>query len=264
MEDEEKTDRLREIAGRFYQLSGDNVLSTYGEPFDTTKPNIHDTKAEFLEEVDFVERSLGHVNELIDLMRAKYEEDSALKKVSGNVSAMVDNKAYKDNLRRRVESPVDVVLQGSFGVGLSYTTILILMENKVGLSARKQELESQKDSFWSGSGRAPNHYARTIALRFAKLIAKKTGKKPTFGTARDGNHPSTEFGRALEEIFEILGIEATVKHPATWAIGQLTDEDMKPEYQNFLGNLLNPRVPIPNSQNVFARIAATMAKPEEK
>jgi hypothetical protein len=69
---------------------------------------------------------------------------------------------------------------------------------------------------------------RAIALRLARLYAREKGERPTFGTARDGGHPSTNYGRALERIFEPLGIKDGVRRPAEWALAQLTDDDLRP------------------------------------
>lgn len=263
MLEEDKIVRLHEIAGRFFEPPVLNLLGKVTVPFDVSKPNLHDSKAAFLEEVEYVEKSLSHVEEISNLMRAAYQDENALQGVARYVTKWLDAQSRKNVDKQRLEYPVDLVVQNSVSVGLTVSAILVLFEVQTGLNERKQELESQRNIFWSGVGRAPNHYARTIALRFAKLIARKTGKKPTFGTSRDGNHPSTEFGRSLEEIFEILGIGATVKHPATWAIDQLTDEDLAPEAQNALGGLFGSSGALLSSDNALARIAEAMTKPNE-
>ena len=231
------TDRLLAIAGRFFELPNNTVLAAATPPFDTSQPNFHNTKAEFQSEMDFVLKALENVQGLFGMYIACHNEKAILYTESKNVSDYIDSRARRYANKRPIENPVELVNDNAIRMGLTLSTLYLLSENRASLLARKQELESQEAIFWSGKGRAPNHYARTIALRFAKLIAQKTGKKPTFGTSRDGAHPSTEFGRALEEIFEVLGIEATVKHPAVWAIKQLTEEDLKPEFSGIIGAL---------------------------
>ena len=76
-----------------------------------------------------------------------------------------------------------------------------------------------------------------IALRFARLFANKTGKRPTFGISSEGAHPSTDFGRAIEQVFAILEIKADVRKAAEWALSHLTEQDWKPR-QNALGGLM--------------------------
>ncbi len=78
---------------------------------------------------------------------------------------------------------------------------------------QKQELDLQEIPFWNAPSRPLNH--------FAQSIYRNTGDIPTFGTASDGNHLSTDFGRALEEVFEFLGINSRVRNPAVWALDQM-------------------------------------------
>lgn len=49
---------------------------------------------------------------------------------------------------------------------------------------------------------------------------------PTIGTASDGDHPSTEYGRFLQQLFEVLKIDTGFRLPGEWAIGQLTEADL--------------------------------------
>ena len=153
-----------------------------------------------------------------------------------------------------------MIRKNAADAGLTYCLIFLLMDLIKDLNQRRQELENQGAAFWNLSGRAPNYYARTIALRFARVIARETGMKPTFGTARDGGHPSTEFGRALEQVFETLEIKASVRNAAKWAIDQLTEEDLKPEPKNYLtmGSLFG--IGAPPHQNVLAAYANLLTK----
>ena len=111
--------------------------------------------------------------------------------------------------------------------GLWHNSLWALSDLLFELDERHKELRDQEKQFWTVSHRAPNYYARAIALRLARLYAMEKGKRPTFGTARDGGHPSTDFGRALEEVFAVLEVRASVKGAAKWAIEQLTDDDLK-------------------------------------
>ena len=228
MDEQERDDRLREIASRFGWFPPPALLTAGRPPFDITKPNLHDTKAEFLEETRAVDDALEHASALIQFIMTKYSDDDPGYDVAQRVCKFVDDEARRGLNRKPSETIIDMILRNAVDHGLTLVTIFLLLDVKRQLKKRKQELADQKAVYWSSAHRAPNHYARTIALRFAKLVASSSGKCPTFGTSRDGGHPSTEFGRALEEIFELLGIEANVRHPARWAIGQLTDADLMP------------------------------------
>ena len=96
-------------------------------------------------------------------------------------------------------------------------------------------MKDQEELFWSTNHRPPNYYARTIALRLARYYARETQERPTVGTSGDGGHPSTAYTKALEEVFEELGIKATVRLPAKWAVNQITEDDLKPR---MLGGVL--------------------------
>lgn len=140
-------------------------------------------------------------------------------------------------------------------------TLIIVMDFESAINQRLQDLEAQRGEYWNLSHRAPNHFARIIALRFAKAIARNTGKKPTIGTSRDGKHPSTEFGRALDEVYKLLGIHADFRRAGEWAVKQLTDADLSPGYDVFadLGSFGSGQ-----STNALAALMAATARTDKK
>ena len=86
------------------------------------------------------------------------------------------------------------------------------------------QLLAQQEMFWSMPNRPPDHFARHIALRFARLFHEHTGNTPTLGTSSQGGHPSTKYSLALEEIYKILDIERDLRTPAEWALAQFEKE----------------------------------------
>ena len=77
----------------------------------------------------------------------------------------------------------------------------------------KSHLESEKRaSFSGGRGRKKNPHAYLIADKLARFYLSELKEKPTYGT--DYGFPSTEYQRALEKIFDILGIDAKTPGPA--------------------------------------------------
>ena len=127
------------------------------------------------------------------------------------------------------------------------------------------DLKDHKEKFWKFKHRAPDYYARTIALRLAKLFAREVGQRPTFGTAAEGDYPSTAYGRALEEVFEILEIKQKVRTHAKWAIQQITEEDMNPPPVNRLSAMMMGHPPSkPRSDNIAAIASALMERRSEK
>lgn len=239
METSGVSESLWDIVERFSVPKPMSLMGTASPPFDISKPNFHDSKADFLQEKRDIGSALASAKPLLELMlkgvsNASGPEHDVIRNVLKVVDAQVRSKRRDD----RLESVFDLTRWNAARIGLSVNLVFLLFDLVDSLQEREQELENQEVIFWNSVGRAPNHYARTIALRLAQLIARSTGKKPTFGTARDGGHPSTDFGRALEEIFKVLGIGADVRNAARWAIGQLTDEDLKPMHGNTLAELL--------------------------
>lgn len=229
MEETDVNERLWAIANRFSVPRPTGLLGLGASPFDVSRPNLHDSKADFLEEMSAVSTALENARPLLELLykgvtSAGGPEQGVVTQALKYIDATVRSKHRSD----RLDSVFDLTRSNAAKIGFSITLMYMLFDFVEALKSRKQELESQAAIFWSGAGRAPNHYARTIALRFAKLVARSTGKKPTFGTARDGGHPSTDFGRALEEIFGVLKVKADVRNAARWAVGELVDGDLQP------------------------------------
>lgn len=226
MEDDEETVvAINAIAARFGIREPRGVIPGRHPAFDLSNPVFHASKAEFLAEKSGVDSALEHID---GVFRALAGSDSEPAPYRNDLRAWLD----ADARQRRTNEPVKAVLELVSGIiadaGQTHGTLTALIGLERSLEYRKQELERQEREHWNARGRPPNHHARAIALRFAKAVARATRKRPTYGTARDGGHPSTEFSRALEEIYRLLGIEADVKNNAKWAVIQLTDDDLKP------------------------------------
>jgi hypothetical protein len=147
----------------------------------------------------------------------------------------LDHEAYQSVGSGPFEDQYELIRRVASQQSQSVSTAILAFDLKRAIEKRLQTLDAQRDEYWSQPHRPPNHFARIIALRFVQTIARKTGTRPTFGLARDGNHPSTDFGRALEEIFQLLGIGGDVRRPAEWALTQLSDEDFHAPRNALLG-----------------------------
>jgi hypothetical protein len=210
MEQDRQNDQLWEIAKRFGVPEPSGLLGRGRPPFDVTKPNLHNSKAEFLAEQKAVKEAREQAILLARFLSAPYREDAEEHDVAAPVCTAINESGRQSARTNELSHVTDLVLNNAAETDLSYTTSMLLVWVYEGLNERYERLREQEPEFWANQGRPPNHYARTIALRFAKLVAKHTGQKPTVGASRDGGHPSTEFGRAIEEIFSILGIKAEV------------------------------------------------------
>lgn len=237
----DQIERLWSICERFGVLRPQYPYGSDRPPFSLEKTNLHDSKAEFLAELTSVNQLLGQAEGMFNFLVAKHQDESPDKVLAIRLSALIDDTARSQAQNAVLESAMDVARKTATDVGVSVTTLYMLVEVLHALRQRKRDLSDQEAAFWSLKSRAPNYYARTIALGLARLVARSTGKKPTIGTARDGGHPSTDFSRALEEVFQVLKIGSDFKRPAQWAVEQLTVDDMRPP-QNALAQLLETRV----------------------
>lgn len=198
-----------------------------GWPFQVSKPNIHDNKSDFVEERDAVISAIGQARHLTDFITLAMGGGGVeVVEMNRRVTEHVDTLARMERDSAASRTIPSFILNGACDCGLSVSLLFLLLKYQAGLLARRRELSDQEDEFWSGSHRPPNHFARTIALRLARLYAVEMQKFPTVGVSADGGHPSTTFTRALEQVFELLGIRANVRNAASWAVAQLSDQDI--------------------------------------
>jgi hypothetical protein len=222
-------ERLRAVEDAVLELLSPRNALAFGVPtLDVTKPNFHDSKSEFRRELEAVETSIESLRKVIGaLYPVDRNTDEAAALLLRRVEDAVDNSARRHLLVGTPNTITDLVRKNKADTGFFNHALWCIADMLVLLTERRDELKDQERQYWNKKHRPPNYYARAIALRLARLYAREKGEKPTFGTARDGGYPNTRFGRALERIFEALEITGGVKHPAKWAISQLTDEDLQ-------------------------------------
>ena len=231
MNQSETIEQLHKLVENLFGPSDVNLLAKYSAPFDIARPNIHDSKKEFTRELTTVSAARNHLKETLDLLVATTDEkeaDPLHQEMLRRLGVAVETSVSQRNRKLFSESASELALKNLRDTGFYYNSILVLIELLRSFEQRLRDLREQEVQFWSVANRAPNYYARTIALRFARLFAGRTGKRPTFGLSSEGAHPSTDFGRALEEVFVIIEIRANVRKAAEWALSQLVEEDWKP------------------------------------
>ena len=236
----------------------------YSPPFDITRPNIHDSKKEFLRELNTVVATKDHLQGVFDLLIGP-PSDGTQEPVQEEMIQRLKLAIERDVLVRtkasKLETPRDLALKNVRDTGFFYNSIIVVIDLKVSLEQRLKDLREQEVQFWSVGNRPPNYYARVIALRFARLFAGRSGGRPTFGISSEGSHPSTQYGRALEEVFRILGILANVRKAAEWALAQLTEDDWRPKgnaLASSLAELMALRQPEPYHSNALRDLARAM------
>ncbi len=238
-DDENRLDReewMREIADRMLEPYGKEcppgtLLSR--SPIDLSKPNQHDSKAEFLAELDATSRSLQAIEGFLDSFAVRGDDPDKLA-VLKRLWKNVDGKLRANKAKPPISDASDLVRNNVADAGASGTATMVFLDLFMALTERRHELLEQQKLYWDLPHRAPDYYARTIALRLAKLFSTQTGKRPTVGTSGETGEPSTDYARALAETFELLGISAKSRGHAEWAIEQLTEEDLIAPMENVL------------------------------
>lgn len=219
--------KISNIVSRFVKQTS---LGAYPQsvPLDITKPNIHESKAEFIAEKEAVDTAIGHADKIHRLFYLKIDNEASESEraMGGRLVSYIDDRTKRRAKDSVFKTPADLIEKNASELSTCLMTLILLRNVERELIERKVELADQERDFWSGSSRPPNHYARTIALRLARVVANETGEFPTLGVSREGSHPSTEYGRALEEIFELLEIKANFRRAGKWAIEQLTENDL--------------------------------------
>lgn len=232
----------------------------YGWAIDISKPNIHDNKPDFVRERDAVVVMDDHVEALLNFITAGvFADDESSDEMNRRVTLEIDHWVKQNSRSEEPKWIATLIAKNASENGLSVCLSFILARYQGGLRRRQMELADQEREFWSGASRPPNHYARTIGLRLARLYAQEKGEFPTVGVSGDGGHPSTVFTRALQEVFELLEITSNVRNAASWAVAQLSKRDVG-QPVNALSGLMGYMAEQPTS--VLAALSAKTPKKE--
>lgn len=226
-------------------------------PFDYSKPNQHDSKAEYNRERETVEAALAHIEGIVSQLLPS-EGDLDREQVLEALRPRIDEKMRSNAYWLGADSASALIRRNAADHGGVYTFLFLCFDMRTCLEERLRELDEQRDRFWNIKHRAPDYYAREIALRLARVFARETGRKPTLGTGAIDGAPSTAYSRALAQVFSILKIRAHPRGPADWAVKNLTDEDMEQRPAPLMG--LFGAQPQPKVSARNALIAALLKK----
>jgi hypothetical protein len=244
MQDYKQISALHEIVAEMVGRENCNVLALATSPIDVDPPSQHSSKKAFLLELKSIQKSRKHADGLLMELLGGKDEKEAAKAMREDVGRCMDELALKSLKLEILDNPHQLLVATAKQAGFHYSIMYMLISAITILDQRLNELNDQEKEFWAVTNRPPNYHARIVALRLARLYAKRLGAYPTFGTARDGGHPSTDFAKALEKVFSIIGISANIRGPAEWAIKQLTEADVKPDPIGLMGSLLGaPTLP---------------------
>lgn len=217
---------------------GRGLGTAFLPPFDISKPNQHNSKGEFQRELDVITNSLEGLDKAISALVGPQEE-SGKKRVDPCLMQALDAKFKSDSTAGDLNSSLNLIRKNVADVGGYAGSLLVMLDLRKALELQLDELKDQEDKFWNVSHRPPDYHARAIALRLAKLFARETGKRPTYGTSGETGDPSTSFTRALRASYQVLGISADVRAPATWAISKIRESDLQPSHQSEIEGLIS-------------------------
>ncbi|WP_424989907.1 hypothetical protein [Fluviibacterium sp. S390] len=239
MKDPSIEEQVASVVDRLLGRPVQNALAPAGATLDVSRPNIHDHKSEYLREKGAVDRALEGISGLLEaVLGDRSKKTPEHEAMFSRLRTVVDHGARRRLAVRRPDSTSELIRMNAIQDGLTINALQVLLDYRQELTQRLAELKVQERQFWAVKHRPANYFARAVALRLARLYAAEEGERPSYGTSRDGGHPSTEYCRALEEIYGILEIKASVKSAAKWAVNNLTDDDLKTNVSSSIGDLL--------------------------
>ena len=216
---------VSEMVGRDLR-SGETSTALDRFPFDIEPANYHTSKLEFQEELTFIKNWLAQMELLSGFLER--EQGGAVSELDlSDLSEFVNAWALDNANYSHPETAVELAVNNVMKVGAVPSLLLLNSSMRAILEKRLEALEHQEKEYWSVGHRPPKYYARTIALRLAKLYARELKKAPTMGTSGETGGPSTRFARALQATFGELSIFADFRAAGVWAISQLSERDFR-------------------------------------
>ena len=179
-----------------------------------------------------------------------------------NLCPRIDRKCRENATKIPVDSASSLIRRNAASVGGTHAFLWLLIDMEESFSARLKELDEQEERFWNVKHRAPDYFAREIALRLARLFAREIGQKPTVATSGIDGKPSTSFTRALAKTFDVLDVATKPRSAAEWAVNQITEGDLSPPRKPFSRGVgLGMPVQTPATRNVLADLVDASKRP---
>lgn len=229
--DTDTNDQLYALVNRMLAPFGKSVEAQTGlfgsrqPPFSIRKPTEFRSKQEFQRQFDSVTAALHNIDALFEaVLSGRDEPDSETNYLE--LDRAINEIMRRPAPRTELDKSINLIRRNTADVGGFVVSLHVINDLRTALRERLSDLETQRDQFWSLPHRAPDYFARAIALRLAKLYAREVGERPTYGISGETGEPSTNFSRTLRDVFEVLDIDAGEKANAAWAIDQLTDDDL--------------------------------------
>jgi hypothetical protein len=127
MEQERQNDQLWEIAKRFGVPEPMTLLGRPLPPFDIKRPNLHESKTEFLAELKAVKAAREHAIGLARLLSAPYRENAEEQDVAVPLCDAIDESARHAARSLELSHVTDLVLNNAAETDLSFNTSMVLV-----------------------------------------------------------------------------------------------------------------------------------------
>lgn len=101
----------------------------------------------------------------------------------------------------------------------------LLSELETALFRTTNYAQTERDRLWSGRGPSANHSSREVAEKMAEIYVLGLGKMPTYGRKPDSSEPSTDYSRAVRDVFGKIQLLAHFGEPCKQAIEMLKEND---------------------------------------
>jgi len=154
METESKAEQLNAIVDRLLDRDSSQrpatILGMCSEPFDSSRPNIHDSKKEFIREMTTVETVTNHLRGLLDQLVGKSDKlDAQHKQMIDRLSLAIESGAKQKLRNHQVDTASDLALKNVVDTGFYYNSLLLLIDMLTVYQQRLTELMDQEKQFWS-------------------------------------------------------------------------------------------------------------------
>lgn len=202
----------QEISAVLLEMTGGKyrTQSILGTGISDRNAFLFNTKGELKKAKVSVKKAQNQINNLLDTLKELTELELCEK---------LDQQIKNEIRKRPLETAFSLVLDNAARAGA--TNIISELSNLLHVELEKynKRIIASKADWPKGKNKSkPVVVARSIA----EVYVIHMGMKPSYGTNENG--PSTAYSKAVESIFQILGIESNSDEAAKYAAKECTPE----------------------------------------
>lgn len=203
---------LKEMTGGKYQVRTLLELTITGQ-----HPYLFYTKGDLTKATTRLEQAKGRIDKLLTTL--EYFEKLGLPEV-------IDKEIRGRARNQPLETAFDLILDNGIRAGVTNVLDEYLKLLNAEIDEYLKRIESARSDWPEGKTKPHSIY---VAKEIAEIYVECMGEKPTYGT--NAGVPSTSYSKAVEAIFEVLGIK-NAADSANAAANKYTDESAAQEKKN--------------------------------